>query len=61
MNIGEYLGGQYIKTNTVDPGLSSIARYSIDVSSPSSVILNISCEEKQLQQLLLLCLWVVDK
>ena len=46
VNIGEYLGGRYITTNNVDSVLSSMARYSIDVNSPSSVILNISCEEK---------------
>ena len=46
MNIGECLDGRYIITKSVDLVLSSIARYSIDVNSPSSVILNNSSEEK---------------
>ena len=46
MNIGECLGGRYIITNSTDSVLSSIARYSIDVNSPSSVILNNSLDEK---------------
>ena len=33
-------------TNSTDSVLSSIARYSIDVNSPSSVILNNSLDEK---------------
>ena len=44
MNIGECLGGRYI-TKSIDSVLSSIARYSYDMNSPSSVILN-SLEEK---------------
>ena len=46
MNIGECLGGRYIITKSIDSVLSSIARYSIDVNSPSSVILNNSLDEK---------------
>lgn len=45
-NKGECLGGRYIITSNVDLVLSSIARYSIDVNSPSSMVLNDSLGEK---------------
>lgn len=46
MNIGECLGGRYIMTISICSVLSSMARYSIDVNLPMSIILNNSFDEK---------------